>query len=221
MKLSLDIKRKLYTNNGISILFSLLLFLVVSMVSVTIIASASSTSKQLNSIKQSNQANIDLDSAVLLIKNEISNLEYYHDSRTTGNKNQKYNNYGTDSKDCSQQLKNNVFYKEIDSLSIKYLDNTSSNSNNYEDVFTINSMIDNINDVKVSYKYLLNKSSSNSYVIFKLSIDDQSFDNTTYVKFSINYKENKINKNNSSYSKEGTRYVASYIFSGVYQYDPS
>lgn len=218
MKLSLDIKRKLHTNNGVSILFSLLLFLVVSMVSVTIIASASSTSKQLNSIKQSNQANIDLDSAVLLIKDNISDVIYYRDQRT---KSSKFDKYGKDSSYATDALKKSLFYSEIDSLSRKLFNSKSSNSNSYEYICTIKSNNEAINNVRIEYKYSLNQNNNDSYVIFKLSVDDNSFNNISYIKFLINYSSQTIKKSNSNYKSEFTQYSAKYTYSGVYQYDPS
>lgn len=64
-------KTKLKNNSGVTILFAMLLFLVASVVSIVIVSNASSSVKRTHSIKESTQDNVILDSAALLIKNNL------------------------------------------------------------------------------------------------------------------------------------------------------
>lgn len=217
-KLSL-FKQKLFNKNGVSILFALLLFLVVSMVSVTIIAAATSTSKQLNSIKDTNQANVDLDSAVLFLKKNLNGVNYYRDYDNS--KSKKFNNFGKDAMNNSN-IGSNVFYNEIDTVARKFLNDENSYLDSYSNTFVLSSSIDEMNDINISYKYKVNSSHNNSYIIFKLETNNDNNENVLYIKFNLSYKTETVEKSQSgNYKKKFTRYTATFKFEEVYSYDPS
>ena len=63
------INKKLNSQSGVTILFAMLLFLVATIVSLVIIVAATSSINRESSFKESVQRNIELDSAVLMVKN--------------------------------------------------------------------------------------------------------------------------------------------------------
>lgn len=69
-------KKKLQSNSGVSILFALLLFLVVSMVSVTILSAAYSSVKRTHAVKVDTQDILALDSTSLIMKKNMDNVTY-------------------------------------------------------------------------------------------------------------------------------------------------
>lgn len=62
------INKKLNSQSGVTILFAMLLFLVATVVSLVIIVAATSSVNRESSFKESVQRNIELDSAVLMVK---------------------------------------------------------------------------------------------------------------------------------------------------------
>ena len=71
------INKKLNSQSGVTILFAMLLFLVATVVSLVIIVAATSSVNRESSFKESVQRNIELDSAVLMVKNFIDNKNEY------------------------------------------------------------------------------------------------------------------------------------------------
>lgn len=167
---------KLKNNDGISILLSLLLFLVVSMVSVTIIASSYSAVKRTHSIKKSTQANITLDSAALLLKNNIISSKYTYKVVGTGiNVN------------LTHSTGNSYFDSYIKDISndcvTSYLNGSNSTSKCDNTKFTIFSDNENIEVVSVSSACIFGE--SNDQVIFTLTTKDSN--NKLYVKFLLSH----------------------------------
>ena len=71
------INKKLNSQSGVTILFAMLLFLVATVVSLVIIVAATSSVNRESSFKESVQRNIELDSAVLMVKNFTDNKHEY------------------------------------------------------------------------------------------------------------------------------------------------
>ena len=71
------INKKLNSQSGVTILFAMLLFLVATVVSLVIIVAATSSVNRESSFKESVQRNIELDSAVLMVKNFIDKKDEY------------------------------------------------------------------------------------------------------------------------------------------------
>lgn len=70
------IKEKLNSKCGVSLLFSMLLFLVVCMVSVTILTAAVTSVKRTHQNRESIQKSLALESAAMLIRDELDGCNY-------------------------------------------------------------------------------------------------------------------------------------------------
>ena len=70
------IKKKLHSQSGASFLFALLAFLVAAVVSVTIISAAVTTVRRVNSDREAQQAQLTLDSAAQLVRDEMEETKY-------------------------------------------------------------------------------------------------------------------------------------------------
>lgn len=162
-------KSKLLNNHGVSILFALLLFLVVSMVSVTIIAASTSSVKRTSSMKENTQTILTLDSAVLLLKSELNNLTYtvnVYDGSTFSD--ELYNGKETCLKDI------------VSDISKKLISSSNSSNDNYK-TFVIKTNIDEIKDVDVLVSYEFNSANSSNVVKFILTLDNSAI----YVDFNL------------------------------------
>lgn len=179
-----DLNSKIKNQNGVSILFAMLLFLVVSLVSITVIASSYTSAKTINSTSKGIQENVSLDSAALFIKNELSKTKYqcYKNEYSWGDKSCEYSEYYTTVND----------YLKTDIVNISNAYSNFMNDKNYDKVDnfkeaftiypTINSNDQTLDNVKVSYKYSFEK--NYSIVTFKLETDSG---NKCYLEFSLNY----------------------------------
>lgn len=165
-----SVKNKLSNNSGVTILFALLLFLVVSMVSVTILAASYSSVKRTNSSKEALQSNIDLDSAILLLNKEINNVEYTITATTRKG--------STSYSAGSLSKSNSVFANEITKISDQYIKNPNVSSCSIDD-FTISAS--NLEDVKVSTSCKLGTSGQENSVTFTLKNNES----VVYVTYSI------------------------------------
>lgn len=157
------ILNKITNNNGVSILFALLLFLVVSMVSITIIGASYSSTKRIVSSKNTTQNVLTLSSATLMIKNDLDGKTYnYAGTRGFGNADL-FNNELIEISDSvvNNNLINNIQFK------IK-----SSNQSNV--------------DVNISVK----QNDNNYLVIFKLVCEDNE-EEKMYEAFYLTHDENK------------------------------
>lgn len=162
-------KSKLLNNHGVSILFALLLFLVVSMVSVTIIAASTSSVKRTSSMKENTQTILTLDSAVLLLKSELNDLTYtvnVYDGSTFSN--ESYNDRDTCLKDIVSDIS-------------KILISSSNSSNSNYKTFVIKTNIDEMKDVDVLVSYEFNSANSSNVVKFILTLDNSAI----YVDFNL------------------------------------
>ena len=171
------LKNKLNNNSGVSILFALLLFLVASMVSIVIISASASSVKRTHYSSAMTQETLSLDSAVLMMNNEMDNVVY----TSVATKKKKDDSYGTPT--ITIQKSNNEFTSVFDSL-IKEVskDFLDDNLNSLSD-FTIE--VDNMNKVYVSCSILNNNSADDSLEItFNLSTEDDS-DAREYLTYSI------------------------------------
>lgn len=183
-----NIKNKVSNNRGVSILFSMLLFLVVSLVSITIIVASSSSIKRTNSSKNTMQYNLATESAALMIKDDLSDKSCTYTYTATGG----YRNNNCDS---------SIFKTEQQVISLNILNGTLS----YDSTFTIKAS--NLKDVKVSVESI-NKSSdiNDSYLVtFKLEcLDGTKSLSTIYEKFHVN----KTSNGTSSYTVSWVYYMA-------------
>lgn len=152
-------KNKLQNNHGVTILYSLLLFLVVAMVSTVIIASAHNSSKRVIESKETTQNNLTVESAILMIKDDLSDKTYsYRGTRPSGNA--------------------KIFNTELEEISKIIINDTKT----YDASFVIKSS--NQNDVNVTAN--IEKNDSNYVVTFKLQCkDDSDVLSTAYEKFYV------------------------------------
>lgn len=178
------INKKLNSQSGVSILFAMLLFLVATVVSLVIIVAATSSINRESSFKESVQRNIELDSAVLMVKNFTDKKDKYTFSGEEGNYN--YQFVGTESE----------LEKVIIEISRRVINNTQTNNTGS---FTISG--DNLSNIDCNYEIDFNNGISPS-VILTFSIKDS--DNTVISKifskysFSVNGKMVGWNYNRST-----------------------
>lgn len=165
-------KKKLQSNSGVSILFALLLFLVVSMVSVTILSAAYSSVKRTHAVKVDTQDILALDSASLIMKNNMDNVTYTVPKQKDGTL-----NYTR----AKLSVKDNPFETELTNISMEILNNNISA--NEKDAFDVEATYLNT----VSTKYSIQVTEVNTYiVIFALETTNES---KTYVKFNVEKTE--------------------------------
>ena len=177
-----NIKRKLNNNNGVSILFALVLFLVVTLVSLVIVIASTSSIKRESFFKNSIQKNIELDSAALLLKNVYSNSTCYY------NYNKKGNTYIL--KSCSLgglESTSNPYITILEEVSKKSIENSSTSySSENNDAFSINDTIDSYSNT-VTCKYNLYATNDNSNFVLSFKLDNGSL---MYCKFNIKIEDN-------------------------------
>lgn len=176
-----NIKRKLNNNNGVSILFALVLFLVATLVSLVIVIASTSSIKRESFFKNSIQKNIELDSAALLLKNVYSNSTCYY------NYNKKSNTYIL--KSCSLgglESTSNPYITILEEVSKKAIENSSTSySSENNDAFSINDTIDSYSNT-VTCKYNLYATNDNSNFVLSFKLDNGSL---MYCKFNIKIED--------------------------------
>lgn len=166
------VKNKLRSNNGVSILFALFLFVVVSVVSVMIISAAYSSVKRTHSAKENTQTMLTLDSASLLMKNKIDSVYYVASIDTDGRV----------LDDGSISDPSNPFEIEIIKISKDILNNNlSTNDQTFFEVEAVN-----LNTVTGTYSIQTMEEGNSYTVVFTLETDD---DSKTYVKFNLEKTE--------------------------------
>lgn len=148
------INKKLNSQSGVTILFAMLLFLVATVVSLVIIVAATSSVNRESSFKESVQRNIELDSAVLMVKNFIDNKNEYIFVGEEGNYD--YQFVGTE----------NELEKVIIEISKRVINNAQTKNIGS---FTISG--DNLSNIDCDYKIDFNTGSS-PFVILTFSIND-------------------------------------------------
>ena len=178
------INKKINSQSGVTILFAMLLFLVATVVSLVIIVAATSSVNRESSFKESVQRNIELDSAVLMIKNFTDKKSEYTFVGEEGN--YYYQFTGTE----------NELEKVIIEISKRVINNTQTNNTGS---FSISG--DNLSNIDCDYKIDFNSGSS-PFVILTFSIKDG--DNAVVSKifskysFSVNGKTVSWNYDRSS-----------------------
>lgn len=200
-----NFKKKLSNKNGASILFALLLFLIVSLVSVTIIASANSSSKQIASNKEAIESNIALDSVVLNMKSQIDNA--YRTYKNWG-----YTGFETE----NTSFNDSYYYNELNNFCNLLINNkTNVSINDFTYGFTISVTSSNTNileDVEVSYKYKIGQDIKTSYIVFKLV---SSSGNTIYTNYSLTYDDSS-----DFFSPIRDKHTLTFKYLGAYSDDP-
>ena len=166
-------KKKLQSNSGVSILFALLLFLVVSMVSVTILSAAYSSVKRTHAVKVDTQDILALDSASLIMKKNMDNVTYTVPKQKDGTL-----NYTR----AKLSVKDNPFETELTNISVEILNNNISA--NEKDAFDIEAT--NLNTVSTKYSIQVTEVNKTYIVIFALETTNES---KTYVKFNVEKTE--------------------------------
>lgn len=168
----LTIVKKLNNKHGVSILFAMMLFLVVAMVSVVIIASSYTSVKRTNSIKDTKQDVLTLESAALLLKNNINNVEVI----ITDNGNDYVN------------PSSNLFTSYIVPITRSYYENNSSMCNlNIFDISQLQGDYSATVKVVNSCEYENISGGEDDKVMFTLTLDDSN--EKIYVTFDITLKE--------------------------------
>ncbi len=166
-------KKKLQSNSGVSILFALLLFLVVSMVSVTILSAAYSSVKRTHAVKVDTQDILALDSASLIMKKNMDNVTYTVPKQKDGTL-----NYTR----AKLSVKDNPFETELTNISVEILNNNISA--NEKDAFDVEAT--NLNTVSTKYSIQVTEVNKTYIVIFALETTNES---KTYVKFNVEKTE--------------------------------
>lgn len=183
-------------NKGVSILFAMLLFLVVSLVSITIIGASSSSAKRIASNVDTTQSNLYMDSAVKMLKQEIDGVVATTVDIYSGN------TYFTDI---------------LVSIDIAY-NNSQNASSSYQTDAPIKIKVSRENNLEstISIRYKYNFISGKEFVVFKLT--DEDSDNTIYVKFGYTVKYETW-RWDGPLSKYNSQYFMTFNFSGVSRND--
>lgn len=148
------INKKLNSQSGVTILFAMLLFLVATVVSLVIIVAATSSVNRESSFKDSVQKNIELDSAVLMVKNLIDKRNEYIFVGEEGNYYYQFN--GTE----------NELEKVIIEISRRVINNAMTNN-----VGSFSISGENLSNIDCDYEIDFNNGSS-PFVILTFSIKD-------------------------------------------------
>ena len=177
-----NIKRKLNSNNGVSILFALVLFLVATIVSLVIIVAATTSVKRDSSFKESVQRNIELDSASLLLK------EIYSKSSCSYIYNKKGKTYTL--KSCSLgglDDTNNPYIEVLKEISTNVIEN-NTNSFSERDAFSISENIESYTNI-IYCKYSIYASNDDSVYVVSFKLDNGS---VMYCKFNLKVENNQV-----------------------------
>ena len=174
-----EVRRKLNSQQGVSILFALLLLLVTAMVSTVIVSASLSSAKRTNSRKSAIQETSFLDSSALQIKNQIldvckNDIPLYVDSESVYS----IDDVGSD------------FNTEIKELTVAYMNKDtnytfSEETNHSFDIVT--SYDSKENTVKVQYGYQ-DVGDDSGLAIFKLT----SGESKMYVIFNMTNTDSKV-----------------------------
>lgn len=177
-----NIKRKLNSNNGVSILFALVLFLVATIVSLVIIVAATTSVKRESSFKESVQRNIELDSASLLLK------EIYSKSSCSYTYNKKGKAYTL--KSCNLgglDDTNNPYIEVLKEISTNVIEN-NTNSFSERDAFSISENIESYTNI-VDCIYSIYASNDDSVYVVSFKLDNGS---VMYCKFNLKVENNQV-----------------------------
>ena len=178
-----NIRNKLESQNGVSILFALLLMMVAAMVSTVIVSASLTAVKRTKAKKDNMQEMVSLDSAALLLRDEITKTDGYQliqsGNATDGNRYQwNDTNEGT-------------FIPEISQISVAYANSDTASATGTFEIVTAASTADGKLDKsdKVSVSYSLTASENGGKGNFKLTSEDGA---TMYVPFTISLTDNRV-----------------------------
>ena len=168
------VKNKLKSENGVSILFALLLLIVVAMVSVTMVSASITAVKRTHSRKNNEQNSILLDSAALLLKDNIPRtvtLTYSND---------------TNAYVCSE-ADYGIFAEEIKKISEAICNDDPNNSMKTTGELTFQVDGSKLKDIHAKYSIDTSSASGETVgtVIFHLTVADDPDENREYVKFNL------------------------------------
>ena len=182
------IRNKLESQNGVSILFALLLMMVVAMVSTVIVSASLTAVKRTKAKKDNIQEMVSLDSAALLLRDEITKTDGYQltqsGNATDGNRYQ-----------WSDMNEDGTFTPEISQISVAYANadkpsEVPSVSGTFDIVTSASATEEKLNKsdtVRVSYS--LAGTDNGGKVNFVLTSEDGS---TMYVPFTISLTDNRV-----------------------------
>lgn len=165
------VKNKLKSENGVSILFALLLLIVVTMVSVTMVSASVTAVKRTHSKKYNEQNSILLDSAALLLKDKIPttvNLEYVNNAYV-----------------CSE-VDYGIFTQEIKQISEAICNNPNSGQAIGKLMFQVSGS--KLKTILAKYEIINNLNTSDGNVgkvVFTLTVDGDTDGNREYVRFNL------------------------------------
>ena len=166
------VKNKLKSENGVSILFALLLLIVVTMVSVTMVSASVTAVKRTHSKKYNEQNSILLDSAALLLKDNIP--------RTVNLIKNGNNAYVCSEVDCG------IFTQEIKQISEEICNNPNSGQANGKLMFQVSGS--KLKTILAKYEIINNLNTSDGNVgkvVFTLTVDGDTDGNREYVRFNL------------------------------------
>lgn len=147
-----DMKEKINSQSGVSILFALLAFLLAAMISLTIVNTASSMMKRVYGQRQQEQNRLTLTSAANLLKSEMEKTSYTVEK--------------TDGKYIELDKKG-IFQEEMKKAVDYLLLNDNQSDETYEDKNSFTIEADNIKE-KVNVSLQMDQ---RFFVIFELQID--------------------------------------------------
>lgn len=173
-----QLKNKLKSESGVSILFSLLLMLVVAMVSVVMVNASLTAVKRTSAKKDNQQVSISLDSAALLMRDKIKNDVGYTLTKkavTQENGNVVY--------ELDDSYNDNPFQPEIKKISEAYMNDLLQDCRGEFQVITT---VESEKDDSVNVNYNAVKTETGSCrVVFTLSEDDSQL----FVIFNLSLKD--------------------------------
>ena len=186
------IKNKLNNNHGVSILFGLLLFMVVSMVSIVIISASSTSAKRSYYTSSSVQESQAVESLALFMKKEINNktISYSYAKNKDGSYTLKTTT-GSDSSFNDQIQKITTCIVNDDLNNAKNV-NFKVSASNLDDVNVSVFNISKENDGSFFINFLLSSENKNMYVAFDVSLDSSESTKTKEDKYKWEYKKSDI-----------------------------
>lgn len=167
------INKKLNSQSGVTILFTMLLFLVATVVSLVIIVASTSSIKRETSFKETVQGNIELDSCALMIRN------YF------------------DTKELSFKIANNMYVYDgpssndpLDSLLISLSDRIINKAVTQDSGKCFELTGNNLTNIFVEYKIIFGNDGTPNTVI--LSMENTKLHNKMNSKYSVNVNEERV-----------------------------
>ena len=192
------IKAKLNNSSGASLLFSMVLFLVVCMVSVTILTAAVTSLKRTHQNKQNLQTSLALESAAMLIRDELDGCKY---TITTILKNE-------DGEFVSEASSETIPANEFAAIIVDAVKEVRNGSVSFES-FSLSTNKVEIPDVTVEYVMSKNNEEARQetqnqqyQMIFTLQADDNR--EKFFLTFDVTYVEKEVSLTEDGTEIDGT-----------------